>query len=1512
MALSSTINLSIDNDFVVEASGLYTYQVYYTQNNESTLAGEFDAYDSNLSFDISGVYGDIFLDVYFVSDGSASIVSSKMLFIDYPVEDISSPYVVSDFSILNPGGDSNDITVGGTISNPAEFESPDVKISWDTQYPEGHINFGDIISTDFDLSSDYGLDAFSVKILDKDGVYVPDEALNFSSSLSSDINLTLDKIPVTGFIPITGTEYMYGYVDVETALTGVIGYTTGIVETKVVEIQETGVIQELVGITGYEEELIPAYTGLKQKYKTITGTYLDGYTTGEPTYNYITKYIETGMLLPDLSYRPSGVIEHISGVRLNYEQEAGQGPNIANYISVLNNGYGVGQTVSLETGKNLSRISFYKLAADDDDYFEIDLYMTAGAPDSQGSFKNFNPIFYSGRHKASISEGWRHIHLPAIRPPTTGNEISGVMGKEDYTFFLFNKSSGELKVAQSTGVSSNESMLENATLAGWTNPLGEVEITGLNAYQSLTDLAFSIDYGAIPTETIDVINPVSGQIVTGYETGFIPVYHHEPIYIERPLTGVETISGVVDYLYGITGYETVCDETGVVGTGIIDFYISPINFSVQHVTGHLTGCLSESTIGLSGITGEISGVVQEIVSITGYESVFSGIEVSGISGYTTGVISELFELVDLSYSYESPVVETVNLDTIYGYDTGKLSEVPLTMQSGIVAIQVLPTGELVPQYITSGIGELTGIEALYDPFDYTGIIQEEGYTGVHFEKYGYSGLTPTGYISGYTGYMDIFSGYIVSGNTGITYEENVPVYLYQTEEVEDGFETGFVDEYIQYNPLQGVTGYITGVTGILNSEVEVTGIIPLVGITGTGLKSTPYVTGIETRVVGYETGVTGYFESGLSNAEFLSSYTSTSLDISYNTNLEIFGYPNRTFGVEVTPIMNSGVSIDSAPDPASFYLDNKVPTVTYSILDGEHNKMNLSFQVHNGTSLKIYRMLEEDYMQFADPSEFETGLGSSLVEYIDDPLDLLSDVQYKPTGKKVDFNVDPNPSNPYREFYSLVFDGGISPAKWELPYNKFALTKLVPEDDFGTGVQNGIYYDQLLPRSVESFASGVVDQFSGYVYTTGMIPQYYESGIGNVVSFPAYDPSWTGEGHGPQMTHQVEIPLYDYTGLGGETDPVYRVITGYETGEALSWSSGYQHYENIITGYETGFIPSGVYSQVSGLAPTMINSGTYVSRSDLAPLKVDASIVSTSFEDLNSQKDMRFSWRVTQVPLSLQLDQLSGAGGYDEDLNVLNSLHLRGFTYGFWDAEKYSSYSDFLEMTLVSGEHIRNYSIKGEIEKQTTLTYAQNVHFFPPNGSRKVGFFVQLKDTFDELVDQNFSLGYIQPPIISGITVDNTTPRQITFNYDVVDELEYAYEAPYGDLLSREMGYLDKADADMASDGDLDVLSKVKSGQVIRSKEDKISNLRKIELYSGVEPGFAVGSGSFAGKVDGVASNATVYPYLPKKTREKDYYYKFLTYDHFGSGYLSDPVKATVVGTRAPTGIKPSNIKIVE
>jgi hypothetical protein len=1506
MPASSTINLSIDNDLVVESSGLYKYQVYYTQNNESVLAGEFDAHDSNLSFDISGVYGDVFIDVYFLSEGSSSIVSSKMLFLDYPIEEISSPYVVSDFSILNPGGDNNDITAGGTISNPAEFDSPNVKISWDTQYPEGHVKYGDIISTDFDLSSDYGLNSFSVKILDKDGSYVPDETLNRSPSLTSDINLTLDQIPQVGFMPITGTEYMYGYVDVESPLTGVTGYTTGIIGTDIIEVQETGVIEELVGITGYEEEVIPGYTGLKQKYKTITGTYLDGYTTGEPTYNYITEYVQTGMLLPDPSYYPSGVVEYISGTRVDYEQGVAHHGNIPNYISVLNNGYGVGQSISLETGRDLHRLSFYKLQSNDDDYFEIDLYMTDGAPETQGAFTSFDSIFYSGRHRVSLSEGWRHLHLPALQPPITGSGVSGVVGKEDYSFFLFNRSSGELKIAQSTGAYTNETMLENASLAGWINPLGETEISGVNAYQSVTDLAFSIDYGSIPTEIVDVINPVSGQILTGYETGLIPVYHREAVYIERPLMGTERISGVTDYLYGITGYETVCDQTGVIGTGVVDYYISPINFSVEHVTGYLTGCLSESTVGISGITGEVSGVIQEVVSITGYESVFSGIETRGITGYATGVISELFELVDLSYSYERPVFEKVRLDAIYGHDTGAYAEVPLTLQSGMIAIQTLPTGELVPQYIASGIGDLTGIEPLYDPSDYTGIIYEDGYTGQYFEQYGLSGLIPTGYVSGYTGYADVFSGYIVSGNTGITYEENVPIFLYQTEEVEDGFETGVVDEYTKYNPLEGVTGYITGVTGVFNSGVEITGTIPLIGITGTGLKPTPYITGIETRVIGHETGITGYLESGLTNTEFLSRYTSTSLDFSYNTNLEIFGYPNRTFGVEITPVMESGISIGQPPDPASFYLDNKIPTVTYNVLDGEHNKMNLSFQVHNGTSLKVYRMFEENYMQFADPNEFETGLGSSLVEYIDE----FSDIQYRPTGEKVDFIVNPSPSNPHREFYSLVFDGGISPAKWELPYNKFALTKLVPEDDFGTGVQNGIYYDQLEPLLVESFASGVINQFSGYVYTTGIIPQYYQSGIGNAVGFPAYDPSWTGDGYGPQLTHQVEIPLYDYTGLGGETDPIYRVITGYETGEALSWTSGYQRYENIITGYETGFIPSGVYSQVSGLASTMINSGTYLSRSDLAPLKIDASIISPSFEDLNNQKDMKFSWRVTQVPLSLQVDSLSGAVGYGEDLNIVNSRHLRGFTYGFWDAEAHSSYSDFQEATSVSGENIRNYSIKSEIEKSTTLTYAQNIHFFPPNGARKVGFFVELKDAFDVLVDKKFSLGYIQPPIISGVTVDNATPRQITFNYDVIDELDYAYEAPYGTLLDREMDYL--SDDSPPSEVDLEILAQTRSGQVMRSKEDKISNLRKIELYSGSEPGFDVNASSFAGKVDGVASNATVYPYLPKKVRERDYYYKFLTYDHFGSGYLSEPIKATVLGTRAPSGIKPSNINLVE
>ena len=166
--------------------------------------------------------------------------------------------------------------------------------------------------------------------------------------------------------------------------------------------------------------------------------------------------------------------------------------------------------------------------------------------------------------------------------------------------------------------------------------------------------------------------------------------------------------------------------------------------------------------------------------------------------------------------------------------------------------------------------------------------------------------------------------------------------------------------------------------------------------------------------------------------------------------------------------------LNAPAPPALFYAENKVPSVTYSVIDSEHNKLRLSFEVAHGERLKIYTMSEEDYMQFADPSEFETGVNSEglLVE------NSFNDVIYSPTGETVDFYVENSTTNPYRPYYGLVFDGILSPASWEVPYNEPYLIKLVPEDQFGTGIHNGVYYNQYAKEPVfEKFVKDELRKF---------------------------------------------------------------------------------------------------------------------------------------------------------------------------------------------------------------------------------------------------------------------------------------------------------------------------------------------------------------------------------------------------------------------------------------------------
>lgn len=1358
MPYSSTVNLSIENDFPIESSGQYTYKVYYSQRNDSILAGEFDAYNSAVSFDISGVYGEVFIEVFLSSASNTSLVASESIYIDYPLDEISEHYSIESFSLLNSASDTNQISDGGSISEPAEFDSSDLRVSWKTNYPRGHIFFGGQIHNDTEFFADYGLDGFDIKILKPDGSYVSDLEIDNSPSLSADIFRQTTSEPISGLVALSGVNYLYDTQLKLSDLEGITGYRTGVTGVSRLETPLTGNIDELWGVTGHDYEFIPAHTGTVKKYKTITGTIINGYTTGDPVYLYGKQLVEAELMLPDSSALPSGIIGDVSGIHVDYENHANQSNLIQNYSSLISNGQGIGQSLTLDPYKKISKISFYKYSGDYEDSFDISYYLTKGA--SVGSSpKTFENVIFSGSQKISIGEGWRNIYLP---------EVETDSAQEEYAFFIFNESPMELRIAQSTNTYPSGEMLQNASVST-ASPLPKLE-----AFSSTTDIAFSLDYGEIPVSIVTTSGIES--VIFGYETGLIPLHAINEIRVDVPQTGIEETYGVVDYLYGVTGYETQCAQTGIIGTGVIDYYISPATYQIQNITGFLTGCVSEDTIALSGVTGVVSGVVRTDTVITGYDSVLQGYETGAITGYETGVIRPLYQDSLVISNSITELRELVTLESIYGYSDDPRAERPLTLQSGFEMQEVI---------------------------------------------------------------------------TGVIYEDNIPTYGTYVERVEDGFETGFVEAVTNYIPLYGVTGYTTGVTGTLVTEFLETGLIPMIGITGTGLVESQYLTGTSFEVTGYTTGIIGYNAVGPSNSEILSNYKHTSLNISYNSNKEIFGEASRSLGIQVTPISKSGINATSDPSPLIFYAENKAPSVVCSVAGSEHNKFKINFEVSHGERVKVYTMPEENYMQFADPTEFETGVNSDgfIVENPD------NDIIYSPTGNIIDFEVRNSPDNPFYPYYNLVFDGVLSPAAWDVPYNQLNLIKVVPEDDFGTGSHNGIYFNQYEKgyREIEGDATG-------YLYSEFA------------------DPEISG----------------DYVVVEGQTGivPIYAQVP-----------SGYG-YVTVITGY--GPDPSLRYAyRTTGILPAF-EEFDILSRSDLAPLKLDATINNVSFEDLNNQKDMQFSWRTTQLDSTNQIDHFTGAFPAEDhpELNIVRSRHLAGFNYGFWDASKYQLYQDFADASA-SGEYIKRYDLQGDTSKKAILSYSQNINFFPPYGLRNIGFYVRLMDRFDRVIDQKFSLGYIQPPIISGITVNNSTPRQITFDYEVIEEIDYGFQAPYGTEISREVDpyFYDSATADQEE------LTSI-SGQVIRDKEDKITNLRKIEVYSGLSPNFDCTQESFATKIDGAASNITVNPYLPPKVRERDYYYKFLTFDHFGSGFLSEPIKATVLGSRAPTGIKPSNIRI--
>ena len=109
--------------------------------------------------------------------------------------------------------------------------------------------------------------------------------------------------------------------------------------------------------------------------------------------------------------------------------------------------------------------------------------------------------------------------------------------------------------------------------------------------------------------------------------------------------------------YGATGYETRCAETGIIGTGVIDYYISPVTYQIQNITGFLTGCVSRRLLS-SGVTGVVSGVVRTDTVLIGYDSVLQGYETGATTGYETGIIRPIYR--DSLVSSTSDTVNRIN------------------------------------------------------------------------------------------------------------------------------------------------------------------------------------------------------------------------------------------------------------------------------------------------------------------------------------------------------------------------------------------------------------------------------------------------------------------------------------------------------------------------------------------------------------------------------------------------------------------------------------------------------------------------------------------------------------------------------------------------------------------------------------------------------------------------------------------------------------------------------------
>ena len=141
---------------------------------------------------------------------------------------------------------------------------------------------------------------------------------------------------------MSGVNYLYGTQLKLSDLEGITGYRTGITGTSILETPLTGNIDELWGVVGQDYELIPWHTGIVKKYKTITGTMINGYTTGEPIYLHGEELAESGLMLPDSSALPSGIIGDVSGVNVDYENHAAQSNQ--NYSSLISNGQGIGQS----------------------------------------------------------------------------------------------------------------------------------------------------------------------------------------------------------------------------------------------------------------------------------------------------------------------------------------------------------------------------------------------------------------------------------------------------------------------------------------------------------------------------------------------------------------------------------------------------------------------------------------------------------------------------------------------------------------------------------------------------------------------------------------------------------------------------------------------------------------------------------------------------------------------------------------------------------------------------------------------------------------------------------------------------------------------------------------------------------------------------------------------------------------------------------------------------------------